>query len=945
MPADTRNGDGAKETLKENKKKGKRAGGKTVRIQEPESATADKHDKPKKTKKGKRPMSLDLTAGNSDSDQGSYPMTPMTPQAPAHVTHSSSGYRKITQTLVSGGSLTDSPVVFSADSQVFFLAKDNAVAVYNVQNGEMVQNFSTPTGPAEEGRPSEVHAIVCGRRAREVFTFSADRRVRLWDGDQAKVLAEWALEEAAVMAVADGAEEGAAEGPGFFCAVRRGKRSAMRANPDKARYAVVHVHLLADGQTHVREVFRMAGVVGLAAGQQGAWVGAYGKFRVQLAHVARAGEPAVHLWHLSERVSTLAFHPSEACVAVGDWRGRIVQWFCLDADAPGGSSDRRVAQQPMHWHARRVNSVVFAGAHVMLSGGDEGVLVEWQLATGARTYLSSLGSEIAGIAVSPDASLYALTMRDNTVRVVAAGDRALVALVQGLKYAQPGPRTRQARRLAGGQLTSGLVVHPTTHALALGGVGQVQLFSHTRDRHVASIEVAPYTRVGGTLSAPHVDLVQFSADGTWMATVDSRPAGSACFLKFWRLDARTQQYRLATRVDMPHGGGGVRALAFQPGDTPLCVTAGRDGYARVWWHAANSAWTCRATLAFRGLAPGAAVFSADGSTLAVAFGAHVTLWDAQALSSGRGGGGGGGTTCSPAATLLASAVAAQPRVRGLLFVAATPYLVSWSAQRLDVWNMLTGSVWWTLAAPVHAVSERMGVVAVAAQVVGGCPPVVLLVEPGCPQPLATVHHKGGVEALALVPAPRAPGAERPGPALPDALQGSALVVLTPAGLLSVYAAEPDEDEDAGDADAGARLTPEAAKLAGSGRRTLGSVFARADAADAAPGDATAAVDQESVRRAMRLVRAAVKSAYVDAPHHVLPPAAAMFAQFATAQLLPRADQQAAAEPEDLGSGSDGDGDDDAMDVDDANDTTALDAAPATKAAADFAGALQRGFAH
>ncbi|KAJ2776616.1 NET1-associated nuclear protein 1 [Coemansia interrupta] len=904
MPADTRNDGEAKQA----KKKSKRVGTKTVRIQEPESTGVEK-----RPKKGKRPATLDLTQADSDSDQGSYPMTPMTPQAPAHVTQPSTGYRKIAQTLVSGGSLTDSPVVFSGDSQVFFLAKDNAVAVYNVQNGEMVQNFGMPAA-ADGERPSEVHAIVAGARGKEVFTFSADRHVRLWDGDSARVLGEWALEEAAVMAVADGAEGGDA---GFFCAVRRGKRGAMRANPDKTKYAVVHVRLLGDGQTQVREVFRMAGIEGLAAGQQGAWVGAFGKFRVQLAHVARPAEPAVHLWHLSERVSALAFHPTEAAVAVGDWRGRIMQWFCLDKDAPGGS-DRRVAQQPMHWHARRVNSVVFAGAHVMLSGGDEGVLVVWQLATGTRTYLSSLGSEIAGIAVSPDASLYALTMRDNTVRVVAAGDRALVALVQGLKYAQAGPAGRKARRLAGSQLTTGLVVHPTTHALALGGAGQVQMFSHTRDRHVASVEVAPYTRVSGTQQRPpHVDLVQFSADGAWMATVDSREHAS--FLKLWRLDTRTQQYRLATRIDMPHQGG-VCALAFQPGDQPLCVTAGRDGCARV-WQEAGGAWTCRAACGFRGQQPGAVAFSSDGSTLAVAFGAHVTLWDAQALSTGG--------RAMPAATLLASLGPGQPRLRGLVFVAGTQYLAAWSRERMDVWNMLTGSVWWTLAAPVVAVAERVGVLAVAARVVRGCAPVVLLVEPGRPQPLATVHHKGGVEALALVPAARPADAE----GMADALQGSALVVLTPAGLLNVYAAQPADDNEK-------EHEQPSASSAAAGRRVFANVFAQAQDAARTHPPADARVDQDCVRRAMRLVRSAVRSAYVDAPHHVLPPATAMFAQFAAAQLLPRVHEEAAADAPSAAGESD---DDDAMDVDEHTAAPALDAAPATAASRAFAGALQRGF--
>ncbi|KAJ2377723.1 hypothetical protein GGI05_006828, partial [Coemansia sp. RSA 2603] len=90
------------------------------------------------------------------------------------------------------------------------------------------------------------------------------------------------------------------------------------------------------------------------------------------------------------------------------------------------------------------------------------------------------------------------------------------------------------------------------------------------------------------------------------------------------------------------------------------------------------------------------------------------------------------------------------------------------------------------------------------------------------------------------------------------------------------------------------------------------------------------------------------SAYAAAPHHVLPPASAMFAQFAASQLLPRATEESQggaggdAPADDEGSDrAESDQDEDAMDV----DAPAAVQPPVSAASALFASALQRGFAH
>ncbi|KAJ1896474.1 NET1-associated nuclear protein 1 [Kickxella alabastrina] len=872
-----------------------------------------------KTSTKKRPPKLVIQHGHSDSEgegeTSSHPMTPMTPMVQSAIAvQDTEAYRGIELKLVSGGLLTNDSVVFSSDSALFYVAKDDAVAVYNVQNGEMVQNFSMERSGTGY-QPTAVHAIVAGE-ARRVYTFSADARARLWDADSGAMVSEWDLGEAAVFASADPARAGA-----FYCAVRRGPKAVARQGNDKVKYAICHVVLGEGEATTVRELFVASGALGLVVRPGGGWVAAYSKFRVFLAQIKPSGAVVQHKWRMSERLSALAFHPTEPVLAVGDWRGRIMHWFCVDGDAVA-SEDRSIVRRPLHWHAHKVNAVVFGSdGRLMLSGGEEGVLVLWQMGSDTREFLPRLGSDILGIAVSPDQMMYALTLRDNTVRVVSALDRSMVSTLQGLKFAQRGQaaglamqngspeRLRLARRLEPDAFTTGLVVHPATHALVLNGEpGHLQVFNHATDRHLASIEVAAFNRISGSNAEqqqPHVDIVQFSSDGVWMATADSRGADSPhgpsalveTYLKFWRLDSSDQSYKLVTRVDAPHARG-VRALAFRPaprrahgrGDGLLCVSTGRDGTFRVWELETRQGapgaedhyvWSCRSTLRFRGLQPSGAAFSADGSTLAVAFGGVVTLWDAD-------------TCAAPVFALVASA--ATPDLAGVAFIGSSNYVAAWSDNRLDVWNMLTGSVWWTLAMPLQSVyaHPRASLLAVAAnQIPGQSIASIMVLDPQSPVPLITMQHSGGVEAIALAPAATSgksgrshPDTER-GLLRPDPLQNNSLVVLTPTGLLNVYGAESDDEAIARAMDA-APATSVSTAAVPMQSSAFASIFG-AQNKPAADSVVPLVSANPHVRSAMRLVRSAVQSAYINAPHHVLPPVSALYDQFVKAHLAPRVD--------------------------------------------------------
>ena len=138
---------------------------------------------------------------------------------------------------------------------------------------------------------------------------------------------------------------------------------------------------------------------------------------------------------------------SPTVLAVGDRRGQIHFYDLSSAGGQaqgqsqtqgqtGSSSSSSSSLAPfsmLHWHAHAVTSLTYApdGVH-LLSGGEEAVLVLWQLSTGHRQYLPRLGGPIVHVATSGDGTRYACATADNAVRVVEARSMSVVATVRGL---------------------------------------------------------------------------------------------------------------------------------------------------------------------------------------------------------------------------------------------------------------------------------------------------------------------------------------------------------------------------------------------------------------------------------------------------------------------------------------------------------------------------------
>ncbi|QRV83282.1 WD repeat-containing protein [Ceratobasidium sp. AG-Ba] len=380
------------------------------------------------------------------------------------------------------------------------------------------------------------------------------------------------------------------------------------------------------------------------------------------AYVARLGIEGFTSFVSPDALTCLAVHPTESYFATGDERGVVRLWYCLNEQAlstlstsskpanPSSSKSKSsdlsstASTTTLHWHAHAVSALSFtpSGAQ-LLSGGEESVLVVWQLHSGRRDYIPRVGAPIGGVAVcsGPNGgSEYAIALVDGGIVFVGSDTLRIGRAVRRVRLdSQP------TRPLP-------LAIHPRTNHILLPAAHPSSLQILARNSAlVGEIQVAPANRVSRRDEAPiepvRVTLVAINggregkgkaaidesgaSEGEWMATVDSRPEGEV-YLKFWRWNGdstNSNPCTLNTRIDRPHGDDKVTGLSFSPSLTsPTLATTGTDGSIKLWsiHNASDQYWLCIASLTYRSHIPFKTVFSCDGSLLAVVHDSCITLW-------------------------------------------------------------------------------------------------------------------------------------------------------------------------------------------------------------------------------------------------------------------------------------------------------------------------------
>ncbi|KAL0052292.1 hypothetical protein WJX82_011440 [Trebouxia sp. C0006] len=621
--------------------------------------------------------------------------------------------------------------VLSPDGKYLLVAAASSVRVYSSVTAEIVHSLY--------GHTQEVTAIVLHHGSNDlVYTASMDGAVKHWNFMSGQLLKS--------MTVGD---------PVVSMVIPVGSNFAYLQCDWQAEQAGKMLFLDVTLGTLARYSLKLHFPSKFVVSQSGRFVATFFQHTVFVYSTERPAMAPLKLYHT--RVFTcVAFDPTEERIAAGDVSGRILIWNSF--------KDKQVAVTTVHWHAHPVGCLCFsADGTLLLSGGEEAVLVIWQVDSGARSYLPRLGGGLHSITRSPlDSACYVVSQADNTVRTVNTATMKVLVSVHGMR---PPPRSVSEMQSSSAAVLAGAAGHlvlPAHNSL-------LQFWDAARDCHVHRLQVAARNTVsltqqdhelqGGVFGVPlepHVSHVAFSHEGSVMATVDVRPnAGSLGSdeqsLRFWdrreggvQVNPNQEQpfYSTNTYLDDPHRGGTITSLAYHP-SRHMAATTSSNGDFKIWVRqeerraGSGAHWRCQSVGNHTGAAMCAAAFSSDGSMMGVASQDEVTLWD-------------------PYTNSMLTSLASPPGNQGcpivkLLFVPNTPFLAGYTtgpAASLIVWNLLTESIWWSyaLTCSALAVDPESSCIAVAV-----APQKAVAEGQKGSQKAGAVGHKGSHEGQ---PAPR-----------------------------------------------------------------------------------------------------------------------------------------------------------------------------------------------
>ena len=356
-------------------------------------------------------------------------------------------------------------------------------------------------------------------------------------------------------------------------------------------------------------------MTGLAISPNGAWLVATAGHKV---HIAKTSSLSMGFtkYVSPERLTCLTFHPFEEYFATGDDKGIIRLWYCLNDNLAVSARgvEKRTQTTSLHWHAHAVSSVTFTpnGAY-LLSGGEEAVLVIWQLHTGKKEFVPRVGAPISTVSISRsriNEEEYLLGLADSTYTFISSASLKITrsysrikigtcchGLVDNLNaYFTIDPEVPQEWTLNLRPPSVPLAIQPLTSALLLPSShpSSLQMYSPLSSTFICELEVSPSNRVSRRDDKPiiqsRVEKAVVSASGKWMATIDSRNGDAGfraeVYLKFWSWATKERNWVLNTRVDWPHGTHAVTYCSFSPtpdaNDRMYLVTTGEDAVIKVW---------------------------------------------------------------------------------------------------------------------------------------------------------------------------------------------------------------------------------------------------------------------------------------------------------------------------------------------------------------------------
>jgi len=185
-------------------------------------------------------------------------------------------------------------------------------------------------------------------------------------------------------------------------------------------------------------------VIGMGISASGKWLTVAGGSKIYVAPTSSL-KSGFTKFVCPEKLTCFASHPAEDWLATGDETGQIRLWYCLKDDLSFESAreDKTAPTTTLRWHAHAIRAIEFTpnGAY-LLSGGEESVLVIWQLHTGKKEFVPRVGAPINTISVCDTGDgvreqEYLLGLDDGTLAFIRSSTLKLARTVARVRLGKP----------------------------------------------------------------------------------------------------------------------------------------------------------------------------------------------------------------------------------------------------------------------------------------------------------------------------------------------------------------------------------------------------------------------------------------------------------------------------------------------------------------------------
>lgn len=230
--------------------------------------------------------------------------------------------------------------------------------------------------------------------------------------------------------------------------LQRNELTLFSAGESKENTLIYRVSLTPDSSTSGSGVQKPAEMlcigktrpaVSMALSHNGAYLIAIGGFKAYVAMTSNL-EHGFTKFVSPERLKCLACHPTDDFFATGDEKGQVRLWYCLNNQIANMASgvEKRAQTTTLHWHAHSISTVAFTpnGAY-LLSGGEESVLVIWQLQSGKKEFVPRMGSPILNVAVRRGREEeYLLGLSDGSFAFIGASTLSISRTISRVKLGE-----------------------------------------------------------------------------------------------------------------------------------------------------------------------------------------------------------------------------------------------------------------------------------------------------------------------------------------------------------------------------------------------------------------------------------------------------------------------------------------------------------------------------